>query len=90
MNSMFKCNRADEYGQYGDARLIDWKHNNGNSPKTFTMDDKDVVDEAIKNENMMFARKFEADIDKQIIAYIEEKLNSEKIAFDASKGMETV
>lgn len=53
----------------GHMRYIDWTRRVGGSPHTFTMGDKESLD----NSKMMFARKFCEETDKEIIDYIYEK-----------------
>lgn len=60
------------------ARLIDWKHREGNSPKTFTMEDVDRIAEAIQTEGICFGRKFDENKDREIVNFIEKTLKEEK------------
>ena len=53
----------------GHMRYIDWIRHVGASPHTFTMEDKESLD----TSQMLFARKFSEDTDKEIIDYIFEK-----------------
>ncbi len=53
----------------GHMRYIDRIRNVGSSPHTFTIEDKDSLD----NSEMLFARKFDENTDKEIIDYIYNK-----------------
>lgn len=53
----------------GHMRYIDRIRNVGSSPHTFTIDDKEKID----NSDLLWARKFDEDIDKKIIDYIYKK-----------------
>ena len=75
MESQYK----EKLSVYGGARLIDWKHRDGNSPKTFTIKDKRVLAEAIVNPNFMFARKFSESKDMEIIYYLEDEIINKSI-----------
>lgn len=55
-----------EFSWDGHMRYIDRIRNVGASPHTFTMDDKESID----NSEMLFARKFDETVDSQIIEYI--------------------
>ena len=57
------------------ARLIDWSRREGNSPRTFTIEDKTVLEEAIKDPELLFARKFSAERDYEIVEYVITALN---------------
>ncbi len=67
-----------EYRNYvsdlGAARLIDWKNRVGNSPKTFTILDTEEIKKAIDNPNIMFARKFNENVDFAIVEYISKNI----------------
>ena len=56
----------------GHMRYIDRIHNEGTSPHTLTMADKDIL----LSSDMLWARKFDEDKDKQIIALIEKTYNA--------------
>lgn len=71
MDSEFKDRLSDDYSN---ARLIDWKHREGNSPKTFTIEDKDEILSAMKEEGLCFARKFDSKRDMEIVRFIENEL----------------
>ncbi len=58
----------------GHMRYIDRINNVGSSPHTLIMEDKDILD----NTDMLFARKFDENVDKDIIDYTFEKYNSKK------------
>ncbi len=58
---------------HGGARLIDWANKEGNSPKTFTIADKEAIDRGIKDPHILFARKFNWARDREIVEYIFEK-----------------
>ena len=68
MNSPYKCKRywvpADGY-MHSIMRLIDWERG---KPYIFRMSD---IDE-IKNSDMLFCRKFDSDIDSDIITFIKD------------------
>lgn len=53
----------------GHMRYIDRINNVGSSPHTLVMADKDILD----NTDMLLARKFDEDVDKDIIEYIYKK-----------------
>ena len=55
---------------HGNARFIDWEHREGNSPKTFTINDKDEILTAIADSNLMFIRKIHETRDNEIAEYI--------------------
>ena len=50
----------------GHMRFIDRIRNEGSSPHTFTMDDK----EQLEKSEMLFARKFDETIDNGIVEYV--------------------
>ena len=50
----------------GHMRYIDRIRNVGSSPHTFTMDDKEQID----SSKMLFARKFDENVDNDIIEYV--------------------
>lgn len=66
MNSAYK----NQLSQYGNARLIDWKNREGNSPKTFTMDDASELLSAVANPQLMFIRKIHASRDENVGAFL--------------------
>ncbi len=66
MNSEFKHSLSE----HGNARLIDWEHGEGNSPKTFTMKDLAEVSDAILNPSLMFIRKIHETRDAEIADHI--------------------
>ncbi len=61
----------------GMARLIDWGNREGNSPKTFTMADAKELTEAIDNPCLMFARKFNGTIDRDIVEFVSKKVSKD-------------
>lgn len=74
MNSMYK----ERVSEYKNCRLIDWKHREKNSPKTFTIDDIKDIDIGIEKEDMLFARKFNANRDNEVIEYVYNNVNIKK------------
>lgn len=75
MNSEFKSRLSDEYSN---VRLIDWKNREGNSPKTFRIEDSEEILGAIRTEGICFARKFDANRDMEIVHLIENELERRK------------
>lgn len=61
-------------GSENDLRYIDWKRNEGSSPHTFVLEDKDILNGAIEDKNFCFARKFVEKKDKDIIDYVFERM----------------
>ena len=57
--------------EFGNVRLIDWKRREGNSPHTFTMEDHQELAAAIATEHYLFARKFSAYRDLDVVKNIE-------------------
>lgn len=55
------------------VRLIDWGRRNGNSPYTFKMDDYEQLINV--DEDICFARKFDEDIDFEIVQKLYERLS---------------
>ncbi len=70
MESPFCNTLGDEIG----ARLIDWERREGNSPRTFRMEDIQMLDDAISNDSVLFARKFSWDRDCEIVKKVEERV----------------
>lgn len=64
-----------------DTRLIDWERNQGSSPHTFTIDDYQMLVNAIHIEHILFARKFSEIKDREIIDRILNELLARKKAF---------
>ncbi|WP_304333353.1 beta-1,6-N-acetylglucosaminyltransferase [Brachyspira innocens] len=60
LNSRFKDNCIND-----NLRYIDWREQKGSSPKTFTMEDYNDIKNNIKDN--LFARKFDENIDNDII-----------------------
>lgn len=58
----------------GHMRFIDRINNVGSSPHTFTVEDK----EKLCNSEMLFARKFDETVDRDIISFIYESYKQEK------------
>ena len=56
----------------GHMRYIDRIRNVGSSPHTFTIDDKELID----NSEMLFARKFDSNVDSVIVDYVYNKYRS--------------
>lgn len=84
-DELFICNLFMEspyvnslWNETKDIRLIDWKRREGNSPRTFLMEDEAMLKDAIIQGNIMFARKFSQDRDIGIVHKIEEMLESLK------------
>lgn len=79
-DELFICNMImhspfrDTLGDTNAARLIDWDRREGNSPRTFTMEDYDMLHQAINQKNIMFARKFHQDRDLDIVRVMEKEL----------------
>lgn len=53
-------------------RYIDRINNEGSSPHTLTMADKDIL----LNSDMLWARKFDETVDNNIVEYLFEKYKS--------------
>lgn len=70
----------------GNLRFIDWKHREENSPHTFTIEDeKELL--AIMDTKYLFARKFDENRDREIIARIYsalEKQQFERISLEVN------
>ncbi len=79
MHTILMCSKYRErLNAAGGVRLIDWKNREGNSPKTFTMADKEEIEQAICNPKIIFARKFSANKDFSIVKHIELTVRSIK------------
>lgn len=61
---------ANQISEFGSARFIDWENKEGNSPKTFLIEDKQRLAKAISDPTVMFARKFSASRDIDIVKFI--------------------
>lgn len=67
--------RAFSRGNSDGIRLIDWERGNGiGSPKTWTMDDWEEIDNAFE----LFARKFSSSQDREVIDRLKAKLDKKK------------
>jgi len=71
MNSAFKDRLSEEFSN---VRLIDWKRREGNSPRTFLLEDCDQLETAIDTEGICFARKFVAARDNEVVKFVENEL----------------
>lgn len=58
---------AGTLGCENGGRFIDWARREGNSPHTFTMADREQLAAAVLREDVMFARKFQANRDLDIV-----------------------
>lgn len=74
MTSVFSNTLAPSNG----AHFIDWERNEGNSPRTFTMEDVELLKEAIECKSNIFARKFSQDRDIEIVRKVEEMVSVRK------------
>lgn len=76
MNSQFKtslfCKGKDSSSSSANQRLVDWGRGN---PYVFKIEDLDML----KNNNLIFARKFDETIDKQIIKEIKTWIVKQKV-----------
>lgn len=71
MDSEFKDRLTEDYSN---ARLVDWGRREGNSPRTFLMEDSEKILDAMNTEGICFARKFVASTDMDIVRLIESEL----------------
>lgn len=73
VNSTFR-NRiyVDENGETDDLRLVDWERRIKDSPHIFTSNDKWMI----FNSGMLFARKFDENVDMKIVREIYDKVMS--------------
>lgn len=55
-------------------KYIDWSGRRGQSPLTFTMEDRAEIQQAIENPSLLFARKFDINADSSILDYIDNVL----------------
>lgn len=58
------------YEKNNGARMIDWERREGSSPHTFTMEDREMLLKAIDEEDCLFARKFSAERDSEVIGFV--------------------
>lgn len=65
-NSKYWKDIYSEKDIYGHMRYINWEKGNGNSPKVLTIDDY----EELTHCNLMWARKFDENVDKEIVKMI--------------------
>lgn len=75
---------AFEEKHFGNARWIDWDRRRGNSPHTFRMEDLQALLNA--PAGLLFARKFDEDVDAAVISQIEDRL---KVKGSASNNERT-
>lgn len=72
MNSEYAALRST----HKNARYIDRKNREGNSPKTFKESDWEEIKSAIYNPNLIFARKFSEDVDLKIVDLLNSELKN--------------
>lgn len=71
-NSEFRHNLYNFEKPNANLYFIDWKRRNGSSPYTFTMSDADIL--LRTNSDCLFARKFDEEVDFNIIEFLSERL----------------
>lgn len=57
-------------------RLIDWERIEGRSPHTFDMDDLELLEQAVEDEELLFARKFQETRDFEIVKAVERMVSA--------------
>lgn len=72
MNSPFKDTVWSMNTEEGNLRYIDWSHREGSGPKTYTMEDWDIINNL--PERYLFARKFSETRDVDVINKVVEKV----------------
>ena len=60
------------------VRLIDWDRREGCSPHTFDMDDLELLEQAVEDEELLFARKFQESRDIEIVKAVERMVSARR------------